>query len=64
MINIDIEGSMYSQRTSCYIRVPFTLTNAGEISGLEMQLQYDDGFVAYLNGTQVASDRAPGSNRR
>ena len=56
--NIDVEGLMYNQRTSVYLRVPFTVTNVNEISGLELQLQYDDGFVAYLNGVQVADDRA------
>jgi len=55
--NIDVEGLMYNQRTSVYLRVPFTVTNVGEISALELQLQYDDGFVAYLNGVQVTQDR-------
>lgn len=59
--NIDVESQMYSQRTSVYLRVPFTVSDAGEISDLEMQLQYDDGFVAYLNGVEVARDRAPGT---
>jgi hypothetical protein len=57
--NIDVEGQMYNQRTSVYIRVPFTVANKDEISGLELQLQYDDGFVAFLNGVEVARDRAP-----
>ena len=57
--NIDVEGQMYNQHTSVYIRVPFSLNDVGEVSGLEMQLQYDDGFIAYLNGQEVARDRAP-----
>ena len=57
--NIDLEGEMYGQRTSAYIRVPFSVSNVGEISGLELQLQYDDGFIAYLNGVRVGSDRDP-----
>ncbi len=36
--NIDVEGQMYNQRTSVYVRVPFTVANKEEISGLEMQL--------------------------
>lgn len=59
--NIDVEAQMYNQRTSVYLRVPFTVNNIGEISGLEMQLQYDDGFVAYINGVEVARDRASGA---
>ncbi|MGI9241158.1 MAG: CotH kinase family protein, partial [Verrucomicrobiales bacterium] len=59
-INTDLETQMYNQQSSVYIRVPFSVTDVGEISGLELQLQYDDGFVAYLNGVEVARDRAPG----
>ena len=55
--NIDVEAQMYDERTSVYLRVPFNLTNVGEISAMELQLQYDDGFVAYLNGVQVTHDR-------
>ncbi len=46
--------------TSVYIRIPFTV---GESSALldKLQMKYDDGFVAYLNGTRVASANAPAS---
>ena len=33
-----------------YIRQEFNLSNSSEISELELQMRYDDGFVAYLNG--------------
>ena len=61
LINVDVENQMYGSRTSVYLRVPFTVTNASEISALWLQFQYDDGFVAYLNGVEVGRDRAPGS---
>jgi hypothetical protein len=53
---IDVRESMQSLRTSCLIRVPFT-PSAGELAGkngAELRVRYDDGFVAYLNGTEVA----------
>lgn len=59
--NINVESQMYNQRTSVYLRVPFNVTDVGEIAALELQLQYDDGFVAYLNGVEVARDRANGA---
>ncbi|MGB0327039.1 MAG: CotH kinase family protein [Akkermansiaceae bacterium] len=59
--NIDVEAQMFDQRTSAYLRVPFSVTDVGEIAALELQLQYDDGFVAYLNGVEVARDRASGA---
>ena len=60
-LNIDVESQMYNQQTSVYLRVPFQVSDAGQIASLEMQLQYDDGFVAYLNGVEVARDRANGT---
>ncbi|CAN5175421.1 hypothetical protein BH23VER1_BH23VER1_09750 [soil metagenome] len=58
-IGIDVEAQMFGSHTSVYLRVPFSVTGVDEIVGLELQIQYDDGFVAYLNGIEVARDRAP-----
>lgn len=37
-----------------YIRKEFTLSSTGDIGGLELVMDYDDGFIAYLNGQEVA----------
>lgn len=58
-INIDVESQMYSSRTSVYVRIPFNLANVSEISALRIEIQYDDGFVAYLNGTKVDGANNP-----
>jgi len=54
-IGIDIESAMYNTNTTCYVRVPFIID--GEklpgYSSLELRVRYDDGFIAYLNGTEV-----------
>ncbi|QDU54665.1 LamG-like jellyroll fold domain-containing protein [Aeoliella mucimassa] len=47
--------------TSLYVRVPFTVESLEGITQLTMNLKYDDGFVAYLNGVEVASVNAPAS---
>ncbi len=55
-ISLDVENQMYGENTSCYIRIPFTIA-AGQsdlINELMLSLRYDDGFVAYLNGTEAA----------
>ena len=44
---------MYNRQATCYIRIPFTLTNT-TFSNLLLKVRYDDGFIAYLNGTEVA----------
>jgi len=54
LINIDVETQMYGRNTTCYIRIPFTVT--GDLSSfnfLTLNMQYDDGFVAYINATEV-----------
>jgi len=55
-ISLDIENQMYGRNTTCYIRVPFTTATglAGHFSELMLSVRFDDGFVAYLNGTEVA----------
>jgi len=54
LISLDVEEQMYDKQTSCYIRIPFTVdTNLTGFSILTLKMQYDDGFVAYLNGTEV-----------
>ncbi|MFA6842836.1 MAG: chitobiase/beta-hexosaminidase C-terminal domain-containing protein, partial [Bacilli bacterium] len=67
MINLDLEGSMFIDGrpptiyNSAYIRVAFTLADTTGISQLALRMKYDDGFVAYINGTKVASANAPAS---
>jgi len=54
-LSIDLENQMYGSRTSCYIRIPFVLADTlGEFNYAALNVRYDDGFVAYLNGVEVA----------
>ncbi len=48
-----------SGTTSVYMRMEFDLAEASDVTDLRLNLKYDDGFVAYLNGVQVASRFAP-----
>jgi hypothetical protein len=53
---LDLESQMYGGNTTCYIRIPFNV-DAGqlpELSELTLKIRRDDGFVAYLNGIEVA----------
>jgi len=54
-ISYDVKSQMYNKRTTAYIRIPFTV-NAQELADwnyLTLSMRYDDGFVAYINGTEV-----------
>ena len=49
--------------TSLYSRVSFSPTAAtlASLTSLTLQMQYDSGYVAYLNGVEIASRNAPAS---
>ncbi len=53
-VNSDIESIMYDVNSSLYLRLPFTVTDLSNIDSLILQMKYDDGFIAYLNGQEVA----------
>lgn len=53
-ISYDVEAKMApATNDTCYIRVPFTV-GAADYNDMVLKVRYDDGFVAYLNGTEVA----------
>ncbi len=47
-------NDMASTYVSVYIRKAFNVTDPTIITGLQFSIDYDDGFVAYLNGTEIA----------
>ena len=60
--SFNFRKSLNRRRASIYLRLPFEITNLPSLerSGyLALRVRYDDGFVAYLNGTRVASANAP-----
>jgi hypothetical protein len=61
MIRTDVQSGMLSNNASIYLRFPFSVTNAAALQALTLSVRYDDGFVAYLNGVEVARRNAPGS---
>jgi hypothetical protein len=55
LITLDLQGQMYGIHTTCYIRIPFTLNSSpDDLSSMTLNIRYDDGFVAYLNGIEIA----------
>jgi hypothetical protein len=61
LINHDVELAMYNQNGSVYIRIPFDVANPGEIIDLDLEIQFDDAFSAYFNGTWVAAGNTSSS---
>ena len=60
-IGTDLASLMRSNSASAYVRLPFTVDDPLQITRLLLRVRYDDGFVASLNGTVVATRNAPGT---
>ena len=58
----DFEEQMYGKATSLYLRFPFELESLDRITDARnvlLRMKCDDGFIAYLNGHEVARHNAP-----
>jgi hypothetical protein len=55
LFRINVQTQMYNKATSCYIRIPFTVTadTLQGLTSLTLKVRYDDAFVAYLNGVEI-----------
>ena len=55
------DATILSNTMSVYIRATFTITDASVVEAMVLDLDYDDGFVAYLNGQEIARNLVSGS---
>lgn len=62
LIRTSVEGSMFNAGTSVYIRTRFEVPDPLRFALLTLRMRYDDGFVAYLNGVEIARANAQGSS--
>jgi hypothetical protein len=60
IINTDVQGPMAGVNASAFLRLPFSVSNPA-VDALTLRMKYDDGFVAYLNGQEIARRNAPAS---
>ena len=55
LISLDVRSQMHTRNATCYIRIPFNYADAaGGFKFLTLNIRYDDGFIAYINGAEVA----------
>ncbi len=51
----DVGSQMYNLRTGCLVRIPFLFQgNTADLASMTLRVRYDDGFIAYLNGVEIA----------
>lgn len=53
LIGTNVQADMLNKNSTCYIRIPFVAANA-EYGRVVLRMRYDDGFIAYINGMEVA----------
>jgi hypothetical protein len=59
LFQTDIESDMYNRNSSVYSRTVFEVDDPASFNQLSLSMKYDDGFVAFLNGHEVARANAP-----
>ncbi|MHC5183017.1 MAG: CotH kinase family protein, partial [Planctomycetota bacterium] len=54
LIDTDVQSAMSGVNPTCYIRIPFTVTGDPALfTSLSLNVRYDDGFIAYINGSEI-----------
>ncbi len=61
LIGTDVKTAMYNVNTSAFVRYPFAVAAGSVFETLKLNVRYDDGFVAYIDGVKVAQANAPAS---
>jgi hypothetical protein len=56
--NTDLLAAMLGRNASVYLRVPFQVAQ-GDTYAARLRMKYDGGFIAYLNGQEIARRNAP-----
>ena len=61
LLGLNLRAQMQNRSTTAYIRVPFSVDalTLASTRGLFLDMKYDDGFIAYLNGVRVTAANAP-----
>lgn len=59
LIATDLAEVMHRENATAYIRMPFEIADPGPIRVLRLRMKFADGFVAYINGVEVARANAP-----
>ena len=54
----DLLGAMQGRNASVYLRVPFQVTQSDTYAA-RLRIKYDGGFIAYLNGQEIARRNTP-----
>ncbi|MEX2142608.1 MAG: lamin tail domain-containing protein [Pirellulales bacterium] len=54
----NVQSQMMGVNSSLWARIPFSVANPANLTSLSLRMKYNDGFIAYLNGVEVARQNA------
>ena len=57
----NVQSALQHTNPGLYTRYTFTASDPANLNSLLLRMKYDDGFVAYLNGTEIARSNITGS---
>jgi len=58
LVGLDVTA-MRGVNETVYVRIPFQIEDPASVGRLTLRMKYEDGFVALLNGVEVARSNAP-----
>lgn len=59
LLGLDVGAAAWGVNSSAYVRIPFTVGDPRDFESMTLRMKYDDGFVAWLNGVEIARRNAP-----
>lgn len=61
LVGTNLQTQMLSVNSTFYTRIPFNVSDPAAFDQLKLRMKYDDAFVAYLNGQEVAKRNVSGT---
>jgi len=58
-IETDVAAKMHGENATLWTRFSFNVNDPSALGALHLRMKYNDGFVAYLNGREIAGQNAP-----
>ena len=58
-IGTNVNAAMRNVNSSAYVRIPFSVSSPADVQLLRLSMKYDDGYVVWLNGVEIARRNAP-----
>jgi hypothetical protein len=55
----EISARLRNQTRSACLRLPFAITDPADVQSLRLRMRWDDGFIAWINGVEIARNAAP-----